>query len=252
MHLVRAITRSMLTAVVLFTAAVAHGAAPDRLNVHSAPDHPLWISKHEAMTPEGQLREEAFTASQMRELRENAARNGESCRVSITRPIVGERATVWSSDIRELVSKTPTLVAGEVVGRTDGFYLGTPALLFEVKVTERYKNEGHAPNAKSLFLVTLGASIETAAGVVCSAPMPGSVVVERGDRILVFSTLEAVDDQRVLLTVNPVEHIVVERNAHTIVPKKRAAMFANSFHDVLQVVRDEVAAQAERRKKEMR
>jgi hypothetical protein len=184
---------------------------------NSSSSVPLWVSARAAFRPDGELRAEQFGAVPLSMLNENRRRNsGSDCRVALAAPPLEDFAPKDSFDA--LVASALTIIQGHVLSTDTGFLNGIPGTLISLHVNETYKALGHLATKGDVHMFVAEATINTPTGVICSRTFSKVPTPDVGDDVVIFASLDPLDADHRILTVDERKQIVVHRLGHTYRP----------------------------------
>lgn len=206
-------------AVFLLAMAAGAGEIPD---VISDEDGPLWVAADVAVTPDGQLRGDAFgrfEESVEWKARAAAERKRGSSIAEECQTYFGDAVCTHfepTTTIDDLTSRAGAIVAGETVAVRQGFWGGSPGSLLLIDATYL---EGSKPRETYLFYPY--ARIVTADATLCANPLGPFVPPQPGDRLLIFSMGKAIpprDDRHVFQVRTDRELVHEPRRGDLLVP----------------------------------
>lgn len=110
-----------------------------------------------------------------------------------------------------LVRSARGIYSATVTGLSQGFFLGSPATVLKLEVTQAWRTESGWAPPKDLFGVYPFARFAIGEGVFCSG-VPGSLPQPRiGQRVIVFVTSKPIDREQSLLWVEP-DYFIAEKS----------------------------------------
>jgi len=219
------------TIAVLLCAVVTIPSIPDVIP-RLRPGPPVWVSAHSAFGRDDELRD--LFGGDMRMLDDLRRKNADRCNVYIGAPVSEDFTPKDSFDA--LVGYSLTIVKAHVVAGGAGFHNGTPGTLFALRVDETYKSIGQTATSGPLYLFIAETTIPTAKGFICSksfSPVPLPAV---GDDVIVFCSLESIDDERRILHIEESHQFVLQHAGRLYLPRlKGDALPSNDNLDDLGV-----------------
>jgi hypothetical protein len=187
----------------------------DRAN--SSSSIPLWVSARAAFRPDGELRAEMFAPVPLSMLNENRRQNsGSDCRAALGSPPLNDFASKNSFDA--LVGSALTILEGRVISTDVGFLNGVPGTLISLEVNETYKSLAHIATKGNIHVFVGEATIPTRKGVICSRTFSNVPTPAIGDNVVVFSSIEPLDSEHRILSVDDRRQLVVHRLGHVYRP----------------------------------
>lgn len=181
------------------------------------PGTPVWVSAHSAFGPDGELREELFWNHLGEFLSKSLSKNTDRCNAYVGPPIFEDFTPKNSLDA--LAGYSLTIVKARVVAAGAGFDNGTPGTLFALRVDETYKSIGNTATSGPLYLFIAETTIPTAKGFICSksfSPVPLPAV---GDEVIVFCSVEPIDDEQRILHIDESHQFVLQHAGRSYLPR---------------------------------
>lgn len=194
---------------------------------------PLWVAADLARTPENEIDLALFAPSERESLRRQLAAQ-ERLR-AVERPkdlsplqkagrepvsdancvtyektffhLSGERK---APGLEGLVESARGIYSATISDVSQGFFLGSPASVLRLDLTETWKTDGTVPPGGELFAVYPFARFAIGKGVFCSGMPESAVQPEAGQRVIVFVTSDPLDKERSLVWTDP-EALIVEK-----------------------------------------
>jgi hypothetical protein len=180
------------------------------------PGTPVWVSAHSAFGRDSELRDELFWNYAGEFLRKSVSKNPDRCNAYVGAPVSEDFTPRDSFDA--LAGYSLTIVKARVVAGAAGFDNGTPGTLFALRVDETYKSIGQTATSGPLYLFIAETIIPTAKGLICSksfSPIPLPAV---GDDVIVFCSLEPIDDEQRILHIDESRQFVLQRAGRLYMP----------------------------------
>jgi hypothetical protein len=205
-----------------FATPSAHAARPllaplvaDRAK--SSSSVPLWVSARAAFRPDGELRAEMFATVPLSMLNDNRRQNsGSECRVVLGSPPLEDFTPKDSFDA--LVSSALTILEGQVISTDVGFLNGVPGTLVSLRVIETFKSLGHIATKGNIHVFVGEATIPTPTGVICSGTFSKVPTPAIGDDVVIFASVEPLDAEHRILSLDDRKQLVVHRLGHVYKP----------------------------------
>lgn len=194
---------------------------------------PIWVSADLARTPDNQIDWKLFSSSERSSLRNalatqerlKATERIKSLRLSQAlgrEPVQDENCVTYQKTFYHLagelegpgfaglVRSAQGIYSALITGLSQGFFLGSPATVLKLEITEAWKTDRELAPAKELFGVYPFARFAIGEGVFCSG-VPGSLLQPKiGQRVIVFVTSKPIDRQQTLVWVEP-DYLIAER-----------------------------------------
>ena len=193
---------------------------------------PIWISADQARTSENQIEWRLFAPEERESLRHKVAaqenvkateriKNLSALQVAGREPVGDENCITYEQafhhlsgpveglGLEGLLRSAKGIYSASIGGFSQGFFLGSPASVLELRVNEVLKPaDGMAP-VHELFAVYPFARFAIGQGVFCSG-VPGQIPQPKiGQQVIVFVTSERLDRQQSLVWVDP-EYLIAE------------------------------------------
>jgi hypothetical protein len=199
----------------------AFASTPDFARSRANPNGiPLWIAADKAIDETGEIRAEYFYPHQLEDIEEMRKKNSgrADCQAAAVLPYDTHRK---SGSLDELTGSALTIATGTVVESRSGFYIGTPATLLAVRLTESIKTLGLLRPTDTVYLVVGDARIETKRGRICGTSYMGVTIPtpKPGDHILFFAFHEPGDEDLSIYHVDLRNQLVVERDRKVHAPR---------------------------------
>lgn len=203
---------------------------------------PIWISADHARTSANQIQWKLFAPDERESLRHKLAAQE---RLKATEPIRGlsalqisgrepvgddncvtyEQAFLHLSGqierpgLEGLLKSARGVYSASIEGFSQGFLLGSPASVLELRVNEVLKSEGGPVPVQELFAVYPFARFAIGQDVFCSG-VPGKIPQPKiGQQVIVFVTSEPLDRQKTLVWADPEYFIAEEEGGAVSLPR---------------------------------
>lgn len=231
------LTRNVLLAAVGLAASLAYGAgsAVPGIFYSGVADRvsPIWISADLARTPDNQIDWKLFSSEESASLRSKLAAQERvkaeerakslSLLQSLGRePVQDDNCVTYEktfyhlggelegSGFDGLLRSAHGVYSATIAELSPGFFLGSPATVLKLEITQAWKAESGMAPAKELFGVYPFARFAIGEGVFCSG-VPGRLPRPKiGQRVIVFITSKPLDRQQTLFWVEP-NYMIAER-----------------------------------------
>jgi hypothetical protein len=181
------------------------------------PGPPVWVSASSAFDRDGAFREELFASYTSKFLNESRRRNADRCNAFLPPPVSEDFTPKHSLDA--LVGYSLTIVKARVTAGGAGFDNGTPGTLFALRVDETYKSIGKTASSGPMYLFIGETTIPTPKGFICSKSFSSVPFPAVGDDVIVFCSLDPIDDEQRILHIDESHQFVLQHAGRLYLPR---------------------------------
>ena len=171
----------------------------------------------------------------MKSLNKLRQKNSDRCNIAVGAPVIEDFTPKNSLDT--LVGYSLTIIKGRVVAGGAGFDNGTPGTLFALRVDETYKSMRRTATSGPLYFFIAETTIPTTKGVICSksfSPVPLPAI---GDDVIVFCSVEPIDDEQRILYIEASNQFVLQHDGRLYLPRLTNTPAPASIDDLGSLIR---------------
>ncbi|MEA2344109.1 MAG: hypothetical protein QOF63_2278 [Thermoanaerobaculia bacterium] len=206
----------MNTIAVLLCVVVSVPSIPDVI-ARFRPGPPVWVAARSAFNSGGDFRDDVFIPLAMEHLDKSRRQNADRCNQFVGAPPLEDFTPKDSLDA--LAAYSLTIIKAHVIAGDEGFDNGEPGILFALRLDESYKSIGHAAAKGPLYLFIGEAIIPTAKGLICSKAFTTLPLPAVGDDVIVFCSVEPIDDEQRILHIEASQQLVLQHGDHVYLPR---------------------------------